>query len=377
MDSERNMILYVGGFELPDKNAAAHRVVANAKALAYLGNLVTFIGVSKEPQESGQWQDEGCYGFPYYLKLYPESKIEWFKHISNISVESEFIIEHKAQLRAVIAYNQHSIALKKTMSLCKSYGIPIIADCTEWYGHKWTSPMGIIKSLDTLIRMRFLHPSMDGLIAISKYLQKFYEKSVRTVYIPPLVDSEDPKWQIKRSKKDKTNQDSITIVYAGSPGENKDRIELIVKAVQTSTLPITLRIIGIDTKSFIVAHPNLLKKDMKGIQFLGRLSHLEVLSELSRADYSCFFREKTRSNEAGFPTKFVESVSMGTPVITNRTSDIADYCKSGRDCYVIDELSEDSIRRAIEIAFKNNIFVGDLKMFDFHKYINDFRNLLT
>ena len=41
-------ILYVGGFELPDKNAAAHRVLGNAKAFRDLGNDVAFISIDSE-----------------------------------------------------------------------------------------------------------------------------------------------------------------------------------------------------------------------------------------------------------------------------------------------------------------------------------------
>ena len=38
-------ILYLGGFELPDKNAAAQRVMANAKLLGEMGFDVSFIGI--------------------------------------------------------------------------------------------------------------------------------------------------------------------------------------------------------------------------------------------------------------------------------------------------------------------------------------------
>ena len=44
---EKN-ILYIGNFELPDKNAAAHRVLGIAKALRECGNNVSFVGVNKE-----------------------------------------------------------------------------------------------------------------------------------------------------------------------------------------------------------------------------------------------------------------------------------------------------------------------------------------
>ena len=39
-------ILYVGGFELPDKNAAAQRVSANSKLLNQIGFKVSFLGIT-------------------------------------------------------------------------------------------------------------------------------------------------------------------------------------------------------------------------------------------------------------------------------------------------------------------------------------------
>lgn len=42
-------------------------------------------------------------------------------------------------------------------------------------------------------------------------------------------------------------------------------------------------------------------------------------------------REKTRKTMAGFPTKVVESMSLGTPVITTDASDLADYIKHGEN----------------------------------------------
>ncbi len=46
----KGTILYVGGFELPDKNAAAHRVLSNGKIFRELGYNVVFIDVDKSLQ---------------------------------------------------------------------------------------------------------------------------------------------------------------------------------------------------------------------------------------------------------------------------------------------------------------------------------------
>ena len=38
-------IVYIGGFELPDKNAAAQRVISNAKIFRKLGYHVIYVGI--------------------------------------------------------------------------------------------------------------------------------------------------------------------------------------------------------------------------------------------------------------------------------------------------------------------------------------------
>ena len=51
MNENRGTILYVGGFELPDKNAAAHRVLNNAKIFRELGFHVIFCGIDQNIEQ--------------------------------------------------------------------------------------------------------------------------------------------------------------------------------------------------------------------------------------------------------------------------------------------------------------------------------------
>ncbi len=53
------------------------------------------------------------------------------------------------------------------------------------------------------------------------------------------------------------------------------------------------------------------------------------------ADYQLFIRPNRRSSHAGFPTKLAESMAVGTPVITNKTGDIALYLRDGENGYVV------------------------------------------
>jgi glycosyltransferase involved in cell wall biosynthesis len=63
----------------------------------------------------------------------------------------------------------------------------------------------------------------------------------------------------------------------------------------------------------------------KRVRFLGRMEHRQVISLIKAADYSLIVREQNRVTLAGFPTKFVESISCGTPVIATDSSDLSEY----------------------------------------------------
>ena len=78
-------IIYIGGFILPDKNAAAHRVVANAKIFRDLGYRVVLIGVSEQMKQGilecpPYLDDIYMYSIPY-----PQSSWEWAKYNFDIT----------------------------------------------------------------------------------------------------------------------------------------------------------------------------------------------------------------------------------------------------------------------------------------------------
>ena len=70
---DKKTVLYIGGFELPDKNAAAHRVVGIAKGLKTLGYNVVFLNSLKNYKGSFKKQYFGFNCFEYNR----ESKIDY------------------------------------------------------------------------------------------------------------------------------------------------------------------------------------------------------------------------------------------------------------------------------------------------------------
>lgn len=366
-------ILYIGGFELPDKNAAAQRVVANSKALEKLGYEILFLGITKNKRNIEYQFFEN---FKYLEIEYPQNLFQWLKYLSGIE-ETIKIIEKNEKIEGVICYNYPAIALYRLEKYCRKKNIKIFADVTEWYQGEGNLIKKIIKNIDSYLRMVKIHPKLDGLIVISKYLENFYKNKLKTIYIPPLVDLCDKKWHSNTNIK--ILEDKLVLIYAGNPGKIKDKIDKVVSAVERiNSDKIILKIIGLTKEEFKSTYSKDFKDLNSNIIFLGRISHEKVLKLLKEADFSIFFRERNRVTMAGFPTKFVESMSAKVPVITTKTSDLEDYLLEGKNGFWLKDNIEDTLKEILNNKFsdlksmKENIKVEE---FDYRNYIEKFSEL--
>lgn len=377
---EGKKILYVGGFELPDKNAAAQRVIANSKALKELGHKVTLVGVAKD-LPSGTFIDDTVNNtgeFEYYSIKYPSSIIEWIKYLKNC-IPLKFIENFKPDI--IIAYNYPALALNNLNIFCKKKNIKLIADVTEWYTPGGNNPVHrILKWVDTTYRMKVVHKKIDGIIAISRFLYNYYS-NINRILVPPLVDISNPKWNRPRQI---TANENLTLVYAGSPGSGgKDRLDLIISGVIKIKEKIILKLVGL-TKEQYEDSFGLIPDNKQNIIFLGRVPHTQAIKEIQDSDFQIFLREKNITTNAGFPTKFVESLANGTPVLTNLSSNIGDYLIDGKNGYIVKSLNDKDIYHTIKTAssltketiikMKQNCI--DDTQFDYKSYVSKFKIFL-
>lgn len=363
-------ILYVGNFELPDKNAAAHRVINNAKIFKQIGYEVIFCGVAGEQKENIVYQGK-CAGFENWTIKKSD------KNLYSIA-EIIPIIKKMDDLKAIIAYNYPAISLLRLRSYCKKKNILLIADCTEWYGFLGGNVVyKLIKGMDSFLRMNIIQPRLDGIIAISHYLENYYKCRTKTVFIPPLTDLSEEKWLNTELDTDNI----LRILYAGTPGKHKDKLNKILAALNDCALShIQFNIIGITKEQYLEYYPEdleLVDRLSDCVFFKGKKMHLEVIDELKKSDFSLFYRDITRVTTAGFPTKFAESISCGVPVLTNGTSDLEEYLIDGENGFWIDDIDNDLKRvlsmdihklKAIKNTVKNDIF-------DYHNYIDEMKKL--
>lgn len=347
----KGTIIYIGGFEMPDRNAAAHRVLNNAKILRRIGYNVVFCGVDKTisedcvvPQRLGPF-----WNMP---SKYPQKTSEWVKSLVDFShIKNTFSCFD--DVKYVFAYNMHARPLSNLLKYCHKRKIKVFADATEWYGNAFSlHPIKFVRWYDTHHVMTNLQKKADGIIAISTFLEEYYRPFVKNIIrVPPLVDIEEEMWKAEPENYPET----VEFTYTGVAGRDKDKLGLIVKCFSNIQQDFLFTIYGLTQEQFLCAYPDLESeiRMLEGkIVFKGRVSHTESVLGLKRADYCVFIRDRNRKNMAGFPTKLAECVTSGTGIIANNVSNIEDYFPL-MNSYLLDSINIDEIVAYIRLAIKN------------------------
>lgn len=348
----KNVVIYVGAFELPDRNAAAHRVRANATLLKSLGYEVVLIGRNPDPcLKFGEIRSAKYEGvdFECWELGYPTSKAQWLKYItSNQPVKNLITARYAGRLHSVICYNFPSVAQLRIRNLVRRLGGLGLADVTEWYQTLYSTNINsIIKNFDTSLRMRVLNFRMDGLITTSQFLTRYYERKFNNlVELPTLIEMADEILPFA-SPENGPKQ----IFFAGAiedkrgvgrvVGGLKDRLNWVIELLGEADAlgaNFCLNVYGVakvDYLNVIEEHQDLIQRLGEKVRFHGRQPHAIVLERLKVSDFSMFMRPDMVTTNAGFPTKFSESVTYGTPVITNMLDCLEPYMKNKENCIIV------------------------------------------
>ena len=384
--AKEKIIIYLGNFNRPDNNAPGKRVYGNALILSQLSYKVILIG-----KENGI-ADQSFpieYGHNIFYYSFPEKGYKTSEYINFV----KRIIEKEGKPEIIIRYGSPGLALfdKALLRLCKNNNIKLITDVVDWLQSGGGNLVfSIVKGIDTYLEKSIYNKKSDGVIAISSYLSRYYaSRGCKTIEIPPLV---------KQYSKNESNNKIVSIVYAGVPfrlgrqvkssSEVKDRLDLSVEAISSiSNNNVTLNIYGLTKEQYLEAYPNhkqLVERSSDRIVFHGRKSMIEVQEAVNYADFTILLREKNRATMAGFPTKVVESLSCGTPVITTDTSDLKKYITDGENGFFVNladtkSLTEQmekiiSIDSAERLRLKENCYKW--QSFVFEEHIESMQNFI-
>ncbi len=369
----KGTIIYYGEFTLPDKSASANRVVSNGKIFDKLGYKTVFVGASEDSFE-GLRPVSGYENM--FEHAHPKSIRQWLMHMMSVE-HIESVIEKYDDVCRIILYNVPMLTLLKAKKVFSKRNIEICYDCTEWTKHTDGSlPKKIFKVFDEILISNFAHKVADGMIAISRIMEKKYKKSRNLLILPPLIDINDEIWHLQTEKR----EDIFEFCFAGIPDGNKESIDKVVEAFCNINKKSThLRIIGITENDFNNIYPDcFIPKNVRNkITFLGRLPHSETIRYILGCDCYIFIRCSDKRNNAGFPTKFAEAYTCGVPIITTDVSDVGEYIRKNGKGSLLKDMTTESISEAMLYQIENKIQSKSLdNTFHYESFIQPTENWL-
>ncbi|MHB8828649.1 MAG: glycosyltransferase [Syntrophales bacterium] len=388
----KNKVLYIGNFSFPTGNAAGARVLGNGYLLRELGYNVFYVGLNNSLSSDSLLESTKQFynHFRYYNLPYPVGIKGWLSYKARFKDVMSLIKDE--ELYAVIIYGSPTISLFDNLirRWCRKNKIKFLTDCVDWL------PSGaggfffrLAKFFDTTYQKKYLNSKADGVIAISSYLSNYYNnRGCKTVVIPPIVNIDN----FKKLYNNNNHNDIIKLIYVGQPfpvdgrivkeSSYKDRLDKVIDILYClRDLQFVFNIYGLTKDQYLSVIPG--QKDLldvlgNKIMFCGYIENHEAIKKIAESDFTVLFRDVNRMTTAGFPTKFVETISCGTPIITNRTSDLKQYLQDGKNGYFVE--IEDKARllaKIKEILMLNRDSISLMKkycqeseLFSYHKFKN-------
>lgn len=404
---DKNVILITGNFEFPDANAAGKRVLGFGFILQELGYEPIFLGTNKNLSVNDSLDDTylEAYGMSSYSLPYPKGMMDWANYSKPFKKVIQLIDKiGMDRVAAIIAYGSPAISLwmNNLSKWSRNKGILFIADCVDWIQYSGKGLVyNFVKFLDTNYQKRVVIPGVSAVIVVSRYLYNYYaEKGCKLVMIPPVTDVRLHKDEIVSSmgRLKSASTDRITrFVYAGLPfpininvrkNSYKDRLDRTIELfhkIHARGINYIFNIYGITKNDYLTVlpdHRTILDDLKEKICFHGQCGQVETVNGIINSDFSILHRDDNLVTRAGFPTKVSESISLGVPVITEKTSNIDDYLVNGHNGILI--TPENEMTKVIEMINYPSNMIQAMKMnciqdetFDYRKYINQFSELLN
>ncbi|MCK4620874.1 MAG: glycosyltransferase [Desulfuromonadales bacterium] len=353
-DTEKSYIAYVGHMLFPWGQAASRRVYGNAMSLAASGHNVIVVSGSAHPSELTPLElcENNCSLSHIGLGVSPTKNDTPLQKALKLLFTSSlhavrWLEAQPTKPTHVVLYGGYTPYLMRLLPWCRRNNVTLIADLVEWHSASQL-PGGALglSGLNIFLSMRCLYPKCDGIITISSYLSRYYQKrGCSTVQVPPTVDMAtlppSEGFELRESK-------YVTLVYAGSP-QNKDLLLPIIDGMQLvdpRSEKFRLIVLG-PTENDVINSCCAGGPLPPSVQVKGRIPQNEVAEVLQSADFSVLLRPPLRYADAGFSTKFVESLANGIPVIANLTGDMGMYLNDGVEGFVCQDHSAEAFSQAL------------------------------
>ena len=320
---------------------------------------------------------------PEVINFYKNlNKVKLIKH-TNTMIKS-FVSNKPNDIAMIVICGLDPKSIKRVRKYCFLNNIKLFIDIVELASPQ-EKKLGCL-SPSLIMNHKIVKKSVTKgctAIVISHYFEEFYKnKGIETVYIPNLYS--------KVTFVSPTSN-KITFGFVGYP-RKKDALDFILKALielyKQAVDSFEFKVVGISEDELFHKWKEFEKdKDIikKFTKFYGYTKDRDEIRNIYNSlDYSIIMRNPDLLvTKSGFPTKFVESLSYGRPVIANDTSDIFCYLTDGYNGYTVKSFSSESLLETLlrVISEKDNkkdiyrnAYESAIKYFDINNFKESLRN---
>lgn len=354
-------VFIITGNKYPNGDPGAVRQHAMAKLFVESGYKPFVIGYG-----AYTGKNVSCYDGVEYISMRLKTENRMARFFSRLAFGNRligFIKRSGIVPDVILVVDVLPDAFRKIEKYAKRHGCVLVHDSVEWYSPEEfkNGKMSIEYRLKEYTNKKAIH-SPWRVISISRYLDRYFKgRKMHSVRIPVIMDV--GKMECRETG---TNEKTL-FVYAGGARGRKDYLREILEGY--SLLPEELRdraefhMVGVDRNTLIgqcEVSGECIDRLGHSLVLHGRLPREQTVKWVRKADFTVLVRNsELRYAKAGFPTKVVESLASGTPVICNLSSDLELYLKNNENALLISNDSPGAIAETLSVAIKTDCTVRE------------------
>lgn len=291
------------------------------------------------------------------LRQGPADTLRWFAGLYSATPAAHRTLKRRIDAGAcdlVIAYDRSAVRMTPLARLCRARGVRSILDVTEISEHLSGGRINPIY-WDSVAGTRLAARHFDGISVISAGLQDMFRAMgcAHTLVVPAIEA-----WGDHLVAPSPTGNDVFRLTYVGAL-HGRDAPEHLVETVRLLAhrgVALTLDMIGHyegtergRTFAALCAEDPALRRM---VRLRGSLSDAAMVDALASSDGLLLTRRRAPTEINSFPTRLVEYLRCGRPVLVSDVGDIAGYLQHGQEVFLLDPVDPKKAADTIESVVK-------------------------
>ena len=263
--------------------------------------------------------------------------------ISSRNLIKKWLEENRNEAEVcVLMYSIYGPIAKNVVNLCRKYNRKCVAFVPDLPEHMYMAKKGIGKFVSRfyVASVKKIQGKFSGYIYLTEAMRERISNTKPYIVVEGLADEEIFAPQPKYGKK------SSVVMYAGAVSKTFG-VDRLTEGFRKSNIDAQLHIYG--SGEYVGELKAICLKDER-IKYMGRVSHSEILQKEREAELLLNLRNPSDDfTKYSFPSKTMEYMASGTPVLTTRLEGIPEeYFKY---CYSVNDNNVDTVKNELERIF--------------------------